>query len=551
MDTNPYNPLQPVTNPAFFFGRERAFAFFRQHLVDLPRQQAMVLIGRRGLGKSALVWQLQYQLEDRIRPCIVSLGMVEPLNEDTLMDALVQAIRRTLDEMEASTLRLPPWPPEPEPEAGPEALLPERRAWFRESYLDVAFAALRQHSLLLILDDAHLLMAAIDRGDLADDWWAYLGELMAAHERLDLIVTVDATAEDRVLGIPLLADPALQLRLDELAPADAERLIREPMAATCRYEHGVVELIGDMAGGHPFMLHSVCRLLYRRSEERNHNGLITAHDLTAILPALVEQVADVLGPLWETLSANERLTLRAVRVLGEGDPRRAVPFEAIFYTLTRAGYSVNKTQVAAALRALDYNGLLHSENDTYRLSARLIAAWLDASPADLPARVPAEETARRNLTQIIPIVGVLLVLIAVGVLGAALLSGALESNQERQPGAGAATATLSLNIEATHRADFATQTEAARPTRTPTATDTATTTPSPTITPSSTVTPTATPTATASATSTATATLSPTATLPAIVTPVTTPTPTPPATATPRPSRTPTPTPPPTLDPGG
>jgi ABC-type arginine transport system ATPase subunit len=76
---NPYNPLQPTENPTCFFGREEAFAFFRQNLVGTPHDHALVLTGRRGLGKSSLLRQLA--LDDRYRICIVNLGAFELTSE--------------------------------------------------------------------------------------------------------------------------------------------------------------------------------------------------------------------------------------------------------------------------------------------------------------------------------------------------------------------------------------------------------------------------------------------------------------------------------------
>lgn len=522
---NPYNPLQPVLDPARFVGREEVFAFFRQHFVGTAHDRALVVIGRRGLGKSSLLRQLR--LDEQYVPCVISLGALEVTDEATLIDALADDIRRALEHAGASTYRLPTWPEE-------DASL---REWFKSEYLGVALAALRMRHLVLMLDDAHLLLEAMDRGALPADVMRYLGDLLVAYDRLDLVVALDSAFENRSLSIDLLNDPTLHIRLAELLPEEAERLVREPVEDTLRYEDGVVEQILDWAGGHPFLLHSVCRLLYRRSEERNHNGPITDNDLDAIRDAVLEQADEIFGPLWVRAKPNERIALRAVAATAGA----AIGFEDLYNRLMEEGHTLNKTQLAAAMRSLDYEGLVHAEEDRYTLPADLIGAWVFANVE--PRREledAAVETAHPAASRLTPLVGLAAVILIVAILGAAALAGGFDSDGDDgsdPANAGSPTSTLSLNLEATRQADIITQTARARPTVTPTDTLTPTATDTPTYTP--TETPTLSPAPTEQPTTTAT----PRATRTPAITPTDTP--------TPMPSRTPRPSPVPTLDPGG
>src|SRR5690554_3452717 len=303
---NPYNPLEPVENPAQFFGREDAFAFFRQHLVGVPLRHALVLIGRRGLGKSSLLRQLQHHVDERYRVCVIDLTLVDLRGEESLFAALVDEIHATLERAEVSTYRLPDWP-----QTGDESLA-DLRAWFRDVYLDVAMTALRARHLLIALDDAHLLLEAIDKGTLPADLLDYFGALQAAYDRLNFAFALDIRHEDRALTIPLLADPALHFRLAELPPGDAERLVREPVADLYSFDEGLVPRILALVDGDPFLLTSICRLIFRRSEERHHAGSIIELDMIAVYPAVLDQASDILRPQWRDASPNERLTLVAL-----------------------------------------------------------------------------------------------------------------------------------------------------------------------------------------------------------------------------------------------
>ncbi len=518
---NPYNPLQ--SNPDYFYGCEEAFAFFRQNLVGAAHKHALVLVGRRGLGKTAVLHQLPYQLDERYSLCIVSLGLIGLGDEHSFFAALVDDIRAALELAEASTYRLPEWPEAAEPDG--------LRDWFRDEYLEIALTALRTRHLLLALDDAHLLLEAIDRGTLPADLLDYLLGVLLKYPRLDMVFTLDEAFEDRILALELFRDPTLHFRLAELSLEDAERLVREPVQDMYHYEDGVVKQILALAGGHPFLLHSICRLLFRRSEERHHAGPVIENDLAAVDDAVLEQGSEVLNPLWQAASQNERLVLMGLVRLNESG--EGVSFGALYDWINASGYEMNKTKVAAALRSLDYKGLIQADPDgTYALRAQFIPRWLNANHA---LDVKKKTAAKINMATLAPLVGLAAALLLVGGLVAASLAGALDGDDE-MPTKGSPTATLSLNYQASQQAIFETQTEQARPTRTLTLTQM----------PASTRTPTATQTATQTASWTVTPNRTATANAEATAAPTETAVPT----RTPRPLPTNTPRATATLDPG-
>ncbi len=504
---NPYNPLRPPAAPQLLFGRAEAFAFFRQHFVGTALERPLVLLGRRGLGKSAVLHWLGAHLEERYRVCVVGLGDLVPLDELTLLAALVNGITSTLEAVGASTYRLPSWPADA-PERPPEAL----RAWFADDFLGVALAALRARHLVLALDDAHLLWQAAEQGTLPAGWWDVLGGWLARYARLDAVLALDAGWEERLFQHPLLNDPTAHFRLQELPHTEAARLVREPVAEVYTFADGAVERILALAGGHPFLLQTLGFLLFRRSEEREHAEPISLEDVQAVLPAVLDQADTIFAPLWGAATHNERVTLSALVRLSEALENAPIAFATLYEWLRKAGYGLNRTQLAAALRSLGYAGLVWAEEDTYRLPARLIADWVRANvtPPQPHTRATKSPARRRALLGALTLVGVV-ALVGVFALHNAGGTGETRSESARTPNA--PTATLALDLEGTRQAGFATQTEAARPTVTPSATRTRR--------------PTRTPSATPSAT----------------------PSPTPSATRTRRPTRTPRPTEVPTLDP--
>lgn len=544
---NPYDPLQPAADPAQFYGREEVFAFFRQHFVGGEHDQALVLFGRRGLGKSSLLYLLPTQIDERYAVCLAELGAVDVRDDAAVLAVLADGIHMALEQVGASTYRLPDWPTSDEEES-------DLRAWFQDSYLDVALAALRGRFLVLALDDAQGLIET----EAQTGWLAYFHTMLAATSRLEMVLSLEPTYENRALAVPLLSNPSLHVRLAELSLPAAERLVREPTAGIVEVEDELVEQVLAWVGGHPFLLHAVGRLLFRRSEERSHQGSLTLNDLEAIAPAAVEQAGEILRPLWISAPANQRIALAALVNLDRAGPGEAVAYDTIYEWIGGAGFAMNKTQLAAALRSLEYDGLIRLESDgRYTLAAGLIADWLlENKPAledDGAAAGEAALGAETSLlslgpARLVPVIGLLAVILLVGLLGAAALGGVFDDEEDEPRGGGPAgpTATLSLNLEATRQSDYATQTQRALPTRTPTSTGTPTPTPTATATATASVTPTAsrTPRATHTARPSKTPTERPSKT-PTEVPPSDTPT------TTLTPSRTPRPTRTATLDPGG
>jgi hypothetical protein len=241
------------------------------------------------------------------------------------------------------------------------------------------------------------------------------------------------------------------------------------------------------AGGHPFLLHSICRLLFRRSEERNHAGPVTEHDFTAIQPAIVEQADEIFDPLWQSASRNERLVMLALHRLGALHPQS---FEQILEWLTTSGYELNSTQLAAALRSLEYKGLVRINPDRqYQVTMGMFDDWVETNITPTLLTKP-QRPQPANRARTISIIGLVVALLIVGGVAFAAISGILNDNDDDEAAPPSIpTATLAINIEATRQSDSATRTQRAIPTLTPTRTDT----PTLTLTPTASDTPTRTP----------------------------------------------------------
>jgi hypothetical protein len=553
---NPYDPALPTDDPAHFYGREDVFAFIRQQLIVERRASGMALIGRRGSGKTSILLQLRNHLDSRTLTAYVDLGGIAYADGETLLPVIADAARAALDAAGISTYRLPTTP-----DNLPAA---ELEKWFAETYLEVTLSALRGgRRLIFLFDDVSALLDALEKLQVSTHLPAFLSNLLAADERLDMIFTVSSADETRLEGFAPLLDPNRHKRIGYLEPEACEALSREPVAPFYQWEDDALQAMLALAGGSPYLLHALNRHIFERSLSRDHVGLINLADVKAILPAVLQEVEQHLRALWTSVTPPEQQVLFGLATLTEQSGRRLIRPEELTAWLTRETDSlVDETLLGATLRRLEYAEFVRPHaSRRYSLSSGLFQQWviLNGSAPLLAPPPTAQATpvsgGRRGF-----------VLIGLAGIGVALLFGLFAARGATfGPIRTAPTVTLGIDLAATQLAIDATNTESARPTATPTPTatytftatatytrtPTATNTPTFTATPSDTPTITLTPSTTASATDTWTPTHTPSLTFTPTLTLTATPTFTPTVTLTPTltPTATLTPTTSPTFEP--
>jgi hypothetical protein len=473
---NPYNPQAPTTNPGMFFGREDVFAFIRQRLITGRRAQAMGIIGQRGMGKTSVLLQVIHQVEARYVTAYIDLADVRFDEVGGLLAAMADAARQAMDDAGLSTYRLPPIPDDPNVDLW---------TWFSKTYLDVTLSALRNNRRLLFLfDETSRLLDAIDRRDIPDDFGDTLGQLIANDDRMDIIFALDAEDEHRLETFSPLSDPLLHKRLSLMEDEAAEELIRRPSSPYYAVQDEAVEGILAMTGGHPYLMHVMCGLLWERAMGRPQPSPITLDDVSGVLRQATDEADPVLRLTWSRSTPNERQALSALTSLtisNRGAPVRTEDTRQ--WLLRESEHPLDETSLAAALRRLEYREVLRAPTKgSYIFTSGLQHQWLilngDVQPTQ--SLLPSRRAARRLA---IPVA--LMLILAVG---AALL---LAKVTNRPAGVGQVTPTVTLdsNIQATRNMLNATQTAFVLLNQAATSTVSATNTINPTSTSNATQTP--------------------------------------------------------------
>lgn len=368
MNTNPYNPLEPTTDATRFYGRHHAFAFFQRYLAGAINEKALVVLGQRGIGKSSLLSQIPLHIDERYVPIWIDVSQLELDDEIGLIATIVDQTRAAMEAVEASTYRLPDFP-------NPSEV--DMLAWLSDEFLDIALTAVRrERHIVMMFDEAQLLFDAVAHGTFPRDFFRYLQDLLTKHERLDMVAALDILYEAEAIKTAPLDDTTLHYRLLQLDEDEALALIQEPVDGVLDYEAATLRKLQQLAGGHPFHIHSLCRLLFRLAQERNESEVGLA-EIDAVYTAALEQAGDVVEPLWGRARPNERLCLTALVDLRQHNPEDRFPMSAIQDWLAETEFPLNQVQLGAALRGLEYMGLVQSdEHSSYYFSSGIQGDWL-------------------------------------------------------------------------------------------------------------------------------------------------------------------------------
>lgn len=367
MTNNPYNPLRPTADPTLFYGRQDAIAFLTLHLSGRMLDKAMVILGQHGMGKSSLLAQVPVVIDERYTSVKIDAAALELDDMVAFIATIVDQTRAMMNAIQASTYRLPPFPDPTDPDV-------DLLAWLADDYLEVVFSAIwRSRRLVMMVDNADLVLDAIEAGNFPADFMAYWQALLQRFEQLNLLFTINIINENRVLTTPPMDDPALHYRLTNLSIEEAQQVVIEPVQMLYGFADDALERIIELAGGHPLHLHSMGHLIHRRWEQdRNRINIVSLQDVNAVFPAALELARDTIGSIWTHLTNNERLVLTSL--LDMHEPATA---EVIGEWLHGTDFPLDKVQIAAALRGLDYYGILTTTDDgAYDFASQLQAEWL-------------------------------------------------------------------------------------------------------------------------------------------------------------------------------
>ncbi len=419
---NDYSPSNPYACSATdqtlapFAGRQAAFARLRQQLTDTTRSGALLVLGRRRIGKTAFLRAFDMAFDDTFVGVYLNLRELTAQTESEWWLSLAQAITERLIERAFTLNRLIDLSP-----PGDDA-----RTWFTQTYLPPVLTLVRPfRRIVLLADDAEALLDAVSAGHLAADTITFLRELIDTRARLHLTLTLDSAYEGRVSKLQPLVRPIDVIRLTHLSQDEVHWLLREPVEGRYRLDDAALEAAWRLTGGEPSFVQALGCVLYRSVEDDLTASQVTAEEVKQVAGQVFSMTADDLGRAWETLNYQEQQALRAISQLQYAHPLRPIDAATIAHWLADSDDPIDATAVSATIRSLEYREMVRLTPEGVTLTSDLLHRWLleRAYPAALTAvrRAPAASEGspaltRRNRGLRLALLVVLLVMLIVGIL---------------------------------------------------------------------------------------------------------------------------------------
>lgn len=423
--SNPYRAALHGQTDGPFAGRQAALAWIHQQLSEANTQHGLLLTGRRNIGKSSLLRNLNAHFDETFVGVLVPLGETTLESESDWLLLLAQNATAEIMERGFALTRLTDIEPPSD----------DIRAWFANVFLPEILATIRPHRrLVFLVDDANELLRAQETEQLEPNAFLYLRSLLDQQRQLAFVLAVSAEhKKDSTAFIPLVGRDDVY-RLTNLSVEDAVALLQEPVVDLYQVPEPTAAAVHRATGGAPLLLQMFGSALYWRWEDEPEINVMTTDDVRAVTPTVAKRADDVFDNIWHGLTHNERLVLAAIGQLGYRDPLRAADLSAIEAWLVETEYPLDRIAVAAAVRSLEYDELVTTTPNGISLSSGLLQTWLlenEALPVAPRAthEVDAVESAPNRIRRL----QLLIVILALAVLTVLALIALSNSPRDEAP----------------------------------------------------------------------------------------------------------------------
>jgi hypothetical protein len=362
----PLAPGSPV-----FFGREDLFGFIRENLGGSGRENILVLIGQRRMGKTSLLHQLPAQLSDNYIPLFLdgqALGI-----EGGMAGLFFDIALEICETLHGQGIALEP------PTLGD---LEEKLSLaFEKRFLVEVTHALGERVLVLLFDEFEELEMRVRGGELPATVFPYLRHLMQHSQKLAFVFAGTHRLEELTADYwSILFNIALYKQLSFLSFDEGRRLIVEPVQDFgLLYDDLAIDKMLRVTGGHPYFLQLLCHTLVNLHNRERRNYL-TIQDVNRTLDEIVRLGEAHLSFLWSESSREERAVLVALsRLLAAGEPATTGEIASL---LREFGVRLDPMEASDIAKGLIRRDILRHagvEAERFEFTVDLIRLWIGAN----------------------------------------------------------------------------------------------------------------------------------------------------------------------------
>jgi ligand-binding sensor domain-containing protein len=368
VEPNPYIVGNPIRTEKMFYGREDDFRYVQTKLEGASQGVVIVFCGERRVGKSSILFQVMNgRLGERFVPVFVDMQEMVIASDAEFFARISRLITESLARKNITIVA-------PRFDAGnPYHIFLD--------FLDEVLAAIKDRTLLILLDEYELMESKVDDGKLSQELFTFLAGVMDNKERLAFIFTGSRRLEERDKKYWRdLLRRSLFRKVGFLSGKDTLRLITDPVEGRMVYGRGAIEAICRLTAGQPFYTQVTCQNIVDYMNEHEQNW-ITLADLQHVTADIVDNPLPQMIYTWDALSDDEKLVMSLLAdVLVDGH-RFATAYD--LRTFVRANeYPVNlsETTIRMTLEEMFRRELLDKNaSEGFRIKIDLLRLWIRRS----------------------------------------------------------------------------------------------------------------------------------------------------------------------------
>jgi len=400
---NPYRPQADDQSAlAPFAGRQKAFEHLYQRLTDPTSAGVSIILGRRDIGKTALLRHFSAYFDESFVPVYLPLKDQNVRSEGDWLNIVALNMMQALSNKDFSMNKLP----------RQNAEDADMRRWMANEYLPETFDLIKGRRLVWLLDDTGSLIQWTKAGKLPTDHFTYLDGLVKQYRNLGIIMAMDSRYEMLIPSMSPLVSVTDVYRLSNLTEDETHTLIQQPIQNEFRVNDEAATAIFNATGGQPRLAQRFGAALYDYHQVTDTpRTILTAEDVKNVTDTVQQQSEADFQRTWDETAQNERLILTGITRLMYDDPLTPVTISALSNWLVESDFPLDLTAINAAIRGLEYDEQIENGKGGIHLRSSLMQTWLLQHAELQSATKPVAAIRRRGLVA----AGILL-LIVIGVL---------------------------------------------------------------------------------------------------------------------------------------
>ena len=350
---NPYKLDSLPESRQYFFGRDDIIIWLEQQFI--ARRRVILLHGPKQIGKTTLLHFLPNLLSARPISIRFYLERLGDFSLNMLLNYILQSL--TEQAMQQGLITQDKIVTASDPVSGIENILIEIQS--KDPHGDILF----------LIDDFDRILDLTAEG--AEVFLDACQDLLTAHERLRLILTVSDTSLPR-LHHPILASAPTR-QIPPLNGESALQLTTQPVEGVLRFDYGVTRRIAELNSNHPYYLTMFNQVLFNRYARE---GWVNLRHLDETIEVVLAMQIPAFESIWQNASWVERVILVAMASV-KGSHGVLSQQEIISPLLTRIK-QVDDKLLLTALESLTFQGVLVKMGaSSYRFFVDLFRYWLE------------------------------------------------------------------------------------------------------------------------------------------------------------------------------